>query len=264
VPGRLRAPILGSTLLAAAITARVLCRLSSGPDSYLRLSFSLLIGAAFFGRLRPREVFPVTVSMISFPQEMLALAHRYAIWRIDKPKNKKQRGNAQFTVIRSENTSAWLWWFCQSLLPSDRLWPATPHEFRRRFGRIMELLGLENLRLKPSSLRPGGATWFYSHGVDPPRLKFWGRWASERSLNHYVQEAVAAQLSAQVPVRQHRLIHKLLKYGDCFLHVPTVPWWALASRPSHAKAVCRAASTGVFGSSVPPLTSVAALYPAPA
>ena len=46
---------------------------------------------------------------------------------------------------------------------------------------------------------------FFQRGIDPPRLQFWGRWRSLYSLQHYIQESVAALISAKVNASQRLL-----------------------------------------------------------
>ena len=84
----------------------------------------------------------------------------------------------------------------------------------------------------PSSMRPGGTTHFFvEEGIEPDRLTFWGRWASNRSLKHYIQESIAAQLLLTSPFEAHRIVHALLT--DCcdMLEIPSQPWWHFCSRP---------------------------------
>ena len=42
------------------------------------------------------------------------------------------------------------------------------------------------------SLRPGGATYYYLVGGEIRRIRFWGRWSNETSLDHYIQKAMSA------------------------------------------------------------------------
>ena len=244
VPRSLRTPMLLPILLAASITARVHACLTDGIDAYLWLSLSVLSETAFFGLLRPGEMLKLRYRMISLPQLLLSAAVDFAIVNINEAKNRRQLGASQFSVVRSTNVTAWLYWFTDGLSGDDLLWPSSDTEFRRRFNLILNLLGFQHVGYKPSSLRPGGATWFYSQNIDPPRLKFWGRWASEKSLNHYLQEAIARQLSINMSSSSHKLIDFILRSGSDFLTPPNSPWWSFAVRPGRkAHPVARVVST---------------------
>ena len=51
----------------------------------------------------------------------------------------------------------------------------------------------------PSSLRAGGATASYLSGLSLEKLMWRGRWESVMTLRHYIQEAAAAMVEAEVP-----------------------------------------------------------------
>ena len=70
----------------------------------------------------------------------------------------------------------------------------------------MKELKLGDCKFTPASLRPGGATMYYSAGVSISTLRFMGRWSVERSLEHYIQLAMAAQIMNKLhPVAITRL-----------------------------------------------------------
>jgi hypothetical protein len=68
-------------------------------------------------------------------------------------------------------------------------------------------------------------------GVDPGRLMFWGRWASETSLRHYVQESISRQLFLTAPNSTKQLVSRLLQDGSALLTPPLQPWHSLCKRP---------------------------------
>ena len=73
-----------------------------------------------------------------------------------------------------------------------KLWPRAPRDFAARLRFLFCRLKLETMPFTSACLRAGGATYWFNRGVKVHRLKCWGRWASERSLNHYLQEAYSA------------------------------------------------------------------------
>ena len=98
----------------------------------------------------------------------------------------------------------------KQLGPSTPLFSHSVGVWRRRLAQLtMHLTGHEKLIL-PSSLRPGAATHFFElWGENLPRLLWRGRWASQRTLEHYVQEIVSAQVLMRVETSKVEKIHKL-------------------------------------------------------
>ena len=230
VPGQLRAPLFLPAMLAMAVTARMLAQAADGYEGYLWAATSVLLEAGFFGLLRPGELTAATRGLTALPGQLLGNAASFAVIGVDCPKNKRQLGRFQFAIVRSANASAWVAWLCQDLMDSERLWPSTASEFRRRFKTLLWYLGLSELNFVPASLRAGGATYLFMHGVDPPRLKFYGRWVSERALSHYLQESMTFQLAHSAPVRSQRLVALALRGGAHLLSPPSLPPTALFER----------------------------------
>ena len=189
----------------------------------------VLCEVGFFGLLRPREILNLKVGDLAFPSNLLSVAANYCIAKIVNPKNRRQLGKVQFAVIRSERATEWLRWLVEGLAGFEKVWPSTDTEFRNRFKQLMAALGLKDWKLLPSSLRPGGASWYFVGGVEPGRLKFWGRWASERSLGHYIQESMAYLLNQLASSEAHNKISHIL--GErAFLEIPQCGWWKFAKR----------------------------------
>ena len=203
-----------------------------------------MLEAGFFGLLRPVEMYDLTRGGIALPGSLLSSMGRYAVVAIRNPKNRRQLGRSQFATVRSENASDWLAYLCDGLASSDRLWPSTAREFRARFKHLCELACLSDMNFVPSSLRAGGATWMFMKQVEPPRLKFYGRWSSERTLNHYLQESVAQQLSHSASPLAQRLVQVVLEGGSDLLVPFTRPWHSFVRRPAVAKAIKQRIVTG--------------------
>ncbi len=102
--------------------------------------------------------------------------------------------------------------------------------FPAAFQAGVDALGLSSLRLTPSSLRAGGATYLFAQGLELGRLKFRGRWASLTTLEHYVQEASASLVLLSLPPDQVCRLEAIARAGSKFEEPPTVPWTALFSR----------------------------------
>ena len=228
IPGQLRTAIPLQVMLAMAVLARVLA-VETG--DYLWWSLSVLLETGFFGLLRPSEFLKLQRQHVSLPDALSSLSNALAMVSIFNPKNKRQLGSSQFAIIRNTCSSSWLAWFCNGLRLTDRLWPGSPDRFRAMVKYLGRLLGLEDWRILPSGLRPGGATHFFGLGTEPGRLMFWGRWANLQSLKHYLQECVCKRILLQAHTKDHRRVLALLKYGEDLLQPPPQPWWTFCSRP---------------------------------
>ena len=77
------------------------------------------------------------------------------------------------------------------LQPSQRIWPASPAAFRKRWDAVARALRLpigQGSGVTPASLRGGGATAFYELTEDVDRLRRRARWATVQSAEIYIQE----------------------------------------------------------------------------
>ena len=72
-------------------------------------------------------------------------------------------------------------------------------------------------------LRPGGATAHFLAGVEVGRLRLWGRWASERTLVHYLQEATAFLIRNRLSPESCFLLETLVTEGAFLLEPPALP-----------------------------------------
>jgi hypothetical protein len=176
-------------------------------------------------------MYDLRLEILSFPSAVALVHAAFAVCAVNAPKNKRFMGRRQFAIIRSSNATQWLAWISEGLPAAMRIWPFTPTLFRSIFKEAASKLGFMHWNLQVSGLRSGGATHFHVEGTEVSRLKFWGRWASERSLAHYLQEAISALLVLNCPVNVSSNIAAALKDGSCFLNVPDSPWWEHFVRP---------------------------------
>ena len=120
----------------------------------------------------------------------------------------------------------WLAWLVGRLhSPEDALWKSGPNKYQSMFRILSAKLNLESLKLSPASLRAGGATFLIDQGVEGNRIRFIGRWANRRSLEHYIQVARVQQISLsileQLADRLAKLQLKTSKRGELpFLGLP--------------------------------------------
>ena len=83
--------------------------------------------------------------------------------------------------------------------PEEQTWSFSSATLRRRLQQaLQEVTGRSDLCL-PSSLRPGGATyWFRVWQENLPRLQWRGRWLHFKTLALYIQEVGCVNIMEQV------------------------------------------------------------------
>ena len=208
----LRPPIPVPIFLCAVGLARAhgkVDRTSHGRNDWIVLSVLLELG--FFCLLRPVELLRMRHSDISLPGQF-TLCEQHAAIRITSPKNRRQFGDSQFVLLRNRNALAWLKQI--HVTGSDELvWKQSRHLFGKMLKQLMCELGVQSCKFTPASLRPGGATMYYGAGVNVSTLKFMGRWSVERSLEHYIQLAMAAQIMNHLPPKAVKRLKKIA--GPC-------------------------------------------------
>ena len=209
-------PPLPPALLAALVCQSCVRaqQADNSKERHLWFALTTLTLAGFFGLLRPGEMFQLTAGDV-VPANSLALASSFAVIRINRPKNARQMGAQQYVEVRHPDAINWLSWLkTQRGKDEQALWPSTAHTFRKMFKKLCHSLRLERLRFSPASLRAGGATWMVDSGFEINRIRFWGRWANLRSLEHYIQVARAQQISLDLPPATVQCLKRLLmKYG---------------------------------------------------
>lgn len=220
-PGSLRSPLPLPLLMGMICQARVNSETCvHGAESHRWLQFSVLISLGFFGLLRPGEIFQLRRKDITLPNH-ISLGLPSVTVGIEKPKNFRQLGCRQFTTISHLPTCEWIAWLRSSVRTDDeRLWPASPIEFRRLFRSCCRQLHLKEGRYSPASLRAGGATFLFDQIHDVNRLRFLGRWANTQSLEHYIQSAKANMQLEQLKKRAVKRISALLTNGGFLLQLP--------------------------------------------
>jgi len=154
--------------------------------------FATLLQVGLLCMFRPGELLKLHHSDISLPGDF-TFSQPFAAVRVASPKNRRQFGVEQFVLLCNPCTILWL----REIL-KDRLdlpiWKYKPVVFSRLFKSLCYELKIASCRFTPASLRPGGATMYYSRGIPISTLRFMGRWTVEKSLEHYIQLAMSAQI----------------------------------------------------------------------
>ena len=73
--------------------------------------------------------------------------------------------------------------------PGNKLWPSSAQAFRTKFAQYMQFFRISHVKMKPYSLRRGGATYMLQEGIPLDVILLRGRW---RSLNvAYLEDGVS-------------------------------------------------------------------------
>ena len=154
-PVRSRVPmpriILEAIRIFAVLAATELDRCQS--RQWWRLA--ALIGAGFWGLLRPKELVGLRRGHVRYPGAASFLTDDVAVLTVVDPKNRAYMGRLQARTVRDGCSVRWLQWLVQDLTPDEFLWGAGANTFSRLLASALGALGLENLRITPASLRAG-------------------------------------------------------------------------------------------------------------
>ena len=192
-------------------------------------SLAVLIKVGFFGVLRAGEVFQLRVGHVHFIKHVSLSP--VAILAIVSPKTKAVFGRSQFVIVKDEATVCWLEWLCAGLPKQTKLWPSDGPKFRKMLKTLTRSLGLDHLHFSPGSLRASGATHYLVSGLSVAHIQHMGRWASERSLHVYLQEATASLVLNQVsPELLHIFSDVLFAQAHTLAKPPNQHWSRFFSR----------------------------------
>lgn len=223
---KLRPPLPVPLWLLAIGLARAHSKIdNSRTQSERWLIFSILLEIGLLCMLRPGELQKLTHADVAMPGTFV-MSKAHAALKITSPKNRRQFGEFQFVLLRRPNAISWLAKIHQE--GSDKpIWNGSSREFSDKFRQMMKELGLSGLGFTPGSLRAGGATMFFNRNTPISSLRFMGRWAAEKSLEHYIQLAMSTQimnrLTPSVITRLQKLSPLCLSHvRSCSLHVGQV------------------------------------------
>ena len=93
--------------------------------------------------------------------------------------------------------------------PDELLYPGSPHVFKRRWDRLLALLGVgKEQKLTPASLRTGGAIAAFRAGVSISDLLWRMRLRSSVTLEYYLHGGgeLATNLESPSPSQDSRCI----------------------------------------------------------
>ncbi len=180
--------------------------------------FSVMLELGVLCSLRPGELCRLKHSDFAMPGDLSVGRSNTAI-RINAPKNRRQFGEQQFVTLTHPNVVMWLRMILKGG-QDEPLWTYKPARFSKLFKQLVLELGIDAFRFTPASLRPGGATMYYTLGIPIASLRFLGRWTVERSLEHYIQQATATQILNRLP---DQVVDRLLKLAPKCLDMVAHP-----------------------------------------
>ena len=172
-PPQPRVPMPHVVMLAVSRFARLLASSRAGFGSVKWWVFSVLLEVGYYAVLRPVEFLSLTRALVMLPTSLVSSCS-YAVVGIRNPKNRKQLGNMQFSIVRDEGTTRWLTWLCADLPPDTKLWSSSAAEFRTMFKYALGKLGLGSAGFTPASLRAGGGHTLLPERGGPVEIEILG------------------------------------------------------------------------------------------
>lgn len=175
---------------------------------WTRLSLLLLVG--FFALLRPAEMLHLRAKDFILSLDS-GLPH-VVILQLHMVKSRTRGAKFQSVRLDEEFVIAFLKRKLKVMMPSERIWPHSPHLFRTRFYQVVTAAcGVQKI-VYPSSLRPGGATFLFQRWEENlVKLQWRGRWMHTKTMLHYIQELGAINVMQRFSPAQRCKIYALAK-----------------------------------------------------
>ena len=182
--------------------------------------FAVGLWTAFHGLLRPGELFSMVRGSVIFCSSLGYSGSQAAgaVLAIPFPKTRKYGPRRQHVMVLDWDLVAIMEVIFGHLDPAENLMPYTDATARSRFAKILERIGIPGHMYSWASLRAGGATFDYLSGTPVAAIKFRGRWAAEKTLEHYIQECTAALDMAALPSLIQRRCQALSRFAPALLN----------------------------------------------
>ena len=175
------------------------------------------------GVLRPGEATSLRRRHRSFPED-----HGEPGLVIIAVEDPKTQPALQHATLEEPAAIPLLRWFIAGLHEDSLLWPGPNYDarlasFAYALQRGLERLGLPANAYTPASMRAGAATAIWVRAFNGELVQRRGRWASARSLRHYLQQAAATLRGIVLEYlfflffRAQYLSLKKMKMGKVFL-----------------------------------------------
>ncbi|CAE8588118.1 unnamed protein product [Polarella glacialis] len=161
-----------------------------------------------------RSVEPLVVARedVVLPSDMFSKCTGKLFVRINNPKTAK-RGNArvQHGSVCSESVVAFVEAVVGPMLRTERLWPFSQSAYRRRFDKLLSLVGVTKNYYTPGGLRGGGAVRDFVINGDIANLIWKMRITSQSTLARYLQEVVTEQSLLRLPTSSRDILKFLAR-----------------------------------------------------
>ena len=193
VDTKTRTPILEEVLLPLCRWALACGLLLHPAEASDWIQYSIYLRLCFFGLLRPGEGASLRVADVKIG---LQSGRPYAVVVAANAKNKAALGKKHMVIIDNALTVEWLRWWLVGRSSWSLVFDAGYARLRCLHRRACARLGLPGFTL--GGLRAGGATTMFMRTRNMAWVKYHGRWAAERTLAHYIQEASAAAASIDI------------------------------------------------------------------
>ena len=146
-----------------------------------RFGFLLLIG--FYALLRPCELMALTVQDCLMASETGSSDVIFV--RLTLVKARTRGARMQSVRLDVPFIVHFMKSCFKAMNPSKKIWLCSTNLFRVRLQQVLKEVTGDSTLCVPSSLRPGGATyWFRMWEEDLPRLQWRGRWLHFKTLAH--------------------------------------------------------------------------------
>jgi hypothetical protein len=221
-PVRSRTPMPLAILQALVRYAGIAATVLDVGRSPIWWAFATCVQTAFFGLLRPKELYNMTRKCIRVPANNLFKTD-LVVLTVLEPKNRAHMGRLQVRMVRDATAVRWITWTCAPMNGDERLWPFSAAVYKNCLLRGLSYLQLDELRLTPASGRAGGATHLLEQGVPVNVIKFAGGWASEKTLSAYLQEAESASLLLQIVPAAAIRLKEFLRVFEYASEPPPLP-----------------------------------------
>ena len=134
---------------------------------------------------------------LPIPWNLVVLLFQLGVSRAMECKGLDRRAMGLYQVALGDDAWAlsWLQWFCSDLPASAALVSVSSVNFRDVFCTLLRSLGISGFTL--SSLWTGGATQQFNYHRNLVQLQYAGRWSNEKTVRHYLQEALSRRISYQ-------------------------------------------------------------------
>ena len=135
------------------------------------------------------------------------------VLRFRETKAGARQGVDQSVTIVDSIVRGALRYLCKDLGPGSELLQITDRKFRQVWKHVVTCLGLQDLTLRPYSMRRGGATWTWWSTLSYDAVAHRGRWASLPTCKRYIEDAASDVANLRFTDWQRGQLSAL---GECY------------------------------------------------